>query len=473
MGPKLELREFYYTLRQTPDLIRYFADLKPETIYGAVLDSINVTEILADYDRDLFTMGNLSKGFIFDAHSVSFYDKDRKVGFTESISRTLEDYQLETTQNIIVVEKNAAATRLVELGISELTNSCIVTVGGNFSRAIWSLTERFKDKKNLLFICDGDVYGDDMMRTIEFGTMNSRHLPYKFPKVKFANIHLTGLFPSVGEKLGLPNDVEQKRPLNNPYAKKRLEFLERYNLVDERDIDAWRRNNTYELEALSTTFRNTKDEPVGLGIYLIEYMRLNDIPIKPPLPSDEELKKKFDQAAKDEFWSEIEAEVITQSPKQDLLTTMEQLIDNKSREIITEIYDEHEEELKDCLEQVGPKEIKFHINKQFSDNPSRSGYDLRAIAHKLKTTFNIDVNWNADDIKKLIEDALVKYIDDLSEAGKLWDSDIEFTPIHNETKTEDVYDMALKAIGADPKDAEKIREALQWRLDNEPGTKQG
>jgi len=101
-----------------------------ESIYASVLNHINMLEITADIDRAEFTMGNMSKGFIYDAHSYSFSDKERKVGFTETIARNLPEWELETTANILIVEKNSAATRLVEMGFSELTNTCIVTVGG-------------------------------------------------------------------------------------------------------------------------------------------------------------------------------------------------------------------------------------------------------------------------------------------------------------------------------------------------------
>jgi len=467
LGAKLELREFYYTMLQTPHLIEPFTNLKPETIYGAILDSINDMEILADIDRDDFTMGNLSRGFIFDAHSWSYYNKEKKVGFTETIARTLERYELEATQNVLVIEKNAAATRLVELGISELTNSMIVTVGGNFNRAIWALTERMKNHKNLLFMCDADVYGDDMLRTIEFGTMNSRHLPFKFPPTTWKNIYLTGLFPSIGERLGFPNDIEQRRPLSNPYAQKRLEFLERYNLMDQVDIETWRRNKTYELEALSTAFKNEKGEPVGLGIYVIEFMRIHNIPIKPPLPPDEELKRLFDEQAREELRVEIETEVTSQSPKEQLISLVQKFMDEKIRELIDEIYERFIDDLEECLESVGPKEIKFQINKQYQENPKRRSYDLKELAHKLKTVFDVTVNWNAEEIVKIVEGALEDYIRQLSEAGKLWDADVEFTPLENEEEQKDVYDMALEEIGADPEDAKKVREALTWRFGRE------
>ena len=469
LGAKLELREFYYALGQTPHLIEAFSTLKPKGIYGAVLDSINALEILADVDRADFTMGNLSRGFIFDSHSVSYGDKIRKVAFTETIAReALNEWEIRNTQNIIVVEKNAAANRLVELGISELTNSCIVTVGGNFSRAIWALTNRFKDKKNILFICDGDVYGDDMLRTIEFGTMNSRHLPYKFPPTIWENIHLTGLFPSIAETLELPNDVAQKRPMSNPYAKKRLEFLERFDLIDQRDIETWRRNKTYELEALSVTYQNpSTGEPVGIGIYLLEYMRLMNIPIKPPLPPDDILKERFDDEARRELRREIDEEVEEQSPKRDLINVISQLTDERISEVINEIYDEFIYALEEVLEEVTAKEIKFHINKQFEDSPTRDTYNLREIAHKLKTTFEVKVKWNAEEITRRIREALVSYLRQLSEAGELWDAEIEFESIHNEEKLKDLYDIVLEKLGARSEDAEKVRGALAKRFNHE------
>ena len=165
-----------------------------------------------------------------------------------------------------------------------------------------------------------------MNRGIQYGTINSAHLPYKFPPSKYKNIYLAGLYPSVAEEIGLPNDAEQKRPLSNRSARTRLEFLERHNLINQKDLDTWRRNKTYELEALSTSFRDDKGNPIGLGIYLIEYMRLKNIPIKPPLPPDDVLKKQFDEEAKKELYSEIEEEVFGQSPENDLRALILSLI---------------------------------------------------------------------------------------------------------------------------------------------------
>jgi len=182
LGVPLELREFYYTLGGDPDLVKDFEGIKAENIYSEVLKTISTLEVLADLGRENFVVGNLSKGFIYYYHSENYSDKDRKIAFTEKIARSvMTDDELEACENIIVIEKNASATRLVSLGMSELTNSVVVTIGGNFNRAIWELVKRFNGTKNIIVIADGDVYGVDMLRTIKVGTEASRHLDYKFP----------------------------------------------------------------------------------------------------------------------------------------------------------------------------------------------------------------------------------------------------------------------------------------------------
>ena len=464
LGPKLELREFYYTLRQHPELVDAFAGISPESIYPTVLNSINLLEIVADINRDEFTIGNLTKGFIYDNHSISFGNPEKKIGFTENIARAWDlTWELSESQNIIIVEKMAAATRLVEMDLSELTNSTIVTTGGNFNRAIWHITGRFRNSKNIIFMCDADVYGDDMMRTIEFGTMNSRHLPYKYPPGSNPNIHLAGLWPSVAETLNLPNDVEQKRPLNNPFAKQRLEFLERYELINPEDIATWRRNKTYELEALSTTFTNDKQEPIGLGIYIIEYMRIKGIPIKAPLPPDDVLKKDFDKAAWEEFAFEITTEVLDKSPRNTIIPALDSILSNLEEHIIEEILSNYRKAYAEILEKVSPKEIKYHIYQQFKDDPKRKSYNLREIAHKLKKEFKIDLKTDASDITVELETALQDYVESLGE--ELWAAHILLEAIHNESAIDqNIYDLALTKIGANPQDVARIRIALEKRF---------
>jgi hypothetical protein len=458
----LELREFYYAMRQNPDLVKPFDTGNPDTIYPNVLRSIMDVEILCDVDRDVFTIGNLSKGFIYYYHSPVFGQKERKIAFTEVIARTImspekeEEWQCGNCENIIVVEKNAAATRMVELGISEFTNSIIVTVGGNFSRAIWELTDRFKDKKNMIFMADADAYGVDMLRTIRVGTESSRHLPYKFPPEIFPKIFLAGLYPSIGEDLNLPNDVEQKRPLQNPFVQQRIAFLRKYGLLNAKDEQTWKNDKTYELEALSTSFTDEAGKPIGLGIYIVEYMRLHNIPVKPPIPPDDELEKEFHDAAIAELRREIDEKVTY--PK--FFWDLYHLFTEKKEELIGEILEKLLPAYEKCLERVTAKEIKFHIYKQFEADPKRSTYDLAAIAHKLKTKFDVIIDWAMQAFEIAMDEALIEY--DKPSANT---DEVEFTPIHNETNYDpNGYDLILKRMGAKDEDVARVREALKNRF---------
>jgi hypothetical protein len=470
-----ELREFYYTLRTTPKLVKPFAG-SPDNIYPMTLDAINNLEILCDIYRDTFTMGNLSKGFIYYYHSPVFGHKERKVAFTEVIARTIMDptkevdyfghseWECNDCENIIVVEKNAAANRLVELGISEFTNSIIVTVGGNFSRAIWELTDRFKDKKNIVFLADADAYGVDMLRTIQVGTESSRHLPYKFNPKKYDKIYLAGFYPSVGETLGLPNDVEQKRPLQNPYVKQRINFLMAHGLLNPQDYQTWANDKTYELESLSAGFENEKGEPIGLGIYLVEYMRLFGIPVKPPMPPDDKLKEEFDKAAIEELTEEIFNELSYPA----IYWKMDKMFREKKEELKQVILEDLLPRYKECLKEVTAKEIKYHIWKQFEEDPKRASYDLKAIAHKLKTKFNIDIDWDTIEYETKCDEWLNNW------EGPGFTTDVEFEPIHNESNYEpNGYDLIEKRIGAKDEDIEKVRKALLLRFKEDPRLKEG
>ena len=460
-----ELREFYYTLRTTPDLVKPFVTGKDDAIYPLTLRAINDLEILCDINRDQFTIGNLSKGFLYYFHSPIFGQKERKITFTETIARTImkpekeEEWQCGNCENIIIVEKNAAALRMVELGLSEFTNSIIVTVGGNFNRAIWELASRFKESKNLIFMADADAYGVDMLRTIQVGTESSRHLSYKFPPKKYPKIYLAGFFPSIGESLDLPNDVEQKRPLQNVFVKQRVHFLMSHGLLDQRDYDAWAHDKTYELESLSAGFENEKGEPIGLGIYIVEYMRMFNIPVKPPIPPDDKLKKEFDEAAKTELIREIHEAVNYPTFFWDLykfFTDHKATLETRILEDLMPAYEE-------CLEKVTPKEIKFHIWKQYEADPKIAQYDMAAIAHKLKTKFEIKVDWAMEDFANSFEQLQQTY------EQPEFTNNVEFTPIHNETSYEpNGYDLVLKRIGAKDKDVEKVRQALLTRFIDDP-----
>ena len=460
-----ELREFYYTLRTTPELVKPFATGNDDAIYPLTLRAICDLEILCDINRDQFTMGNLSKGFIYYFHSPIFGQKERKITFTEVIARSImkpekeEEWQCGNCENIIVVEKNAAALRMVELGLSEFTNSIIVTVGGNFNRAIWELASRFKDSKNMIFMADADAYGVDMLRTIQAGTESSRHLSYKFPPSRYPKVYLAGFFPSIGESLGLPNDVEQKRPLQNPFVRQRVNFLMNHGLLDQRDYDTWARDKTYELESLSAGFENEKGEPIGLGIYIVEYMRMFNIPVKPPMPPDDQLKKDFDEAARKELQREIDEKIAY--PK--FFWSYYNWLTALKEELKTKIYDSLLPKYEEALAQIGPKEIKFHIWKQFEEDPKRASYDLAAIAHKIKTKFDIIIDWALEKFEEALDEAKTDY------EGPEPETDTEFTPIHNEVNYDpNGYDLVLKRIGAKEEDVVKVRQALLTRFMDDP-----
>lgn len=460
LGAPLTLREFYYTLRQTPPLVEHFTGVDPKRLYSTVLAAINNLEILCDIGRERFTVGNLSKGFIYYYHSEKYSDKERKIAFTENIARSvLELGELESCANIIIIEKNAAATRLVDLGLSELTNSVILTTGGNFNRAIWAIVDRFKDEKNILFLCDGDAYGVDMLRTIMVGTEASRHLPFKFPPEENPSIHLTGLYPSIGEEVGLPNDVAAKRPLSNPYVQQRIAFLKRHGLLNDKDLEAFNRNQTFELEALSAFIKDPEGKPIGSAVYLIEYMRLYSIPLKPPLPPDDVLEEQFLEAALTELIAELEAEVEVNSPRHELYWRIYQLFTELESEILGEILADVYDDFEKTLSKVTAKEIKYHIFQQFKADPTRATYDLRAIAHKLKTKFTVLVDWDDEPLIENIEDQLDEY------GGATHEHGIEFEPIHNEEEADqNPYDLVLKKLGAKIDDVVKLRRALQNRF---------
>jgi DNA topoisomerase VI subunit A/6-pyruvoyl-tetrahydropterin synthase len=461
------LRELYYTVRNTPELVEPFKNVNIDRLYSSVLKTISTVEILCDIPREEFTVGNLSKGFIYYFHSERYADKLRKIAFTENIARkvlTLEE--LEACENIIVVEKNSIANRLVELGVSELTNSVIVTVGGYFNRSIWELISRFKEEKNIICLCDGDAYGIDMLRTIEVGTEASRHLPYKFPPSRYPNIHLAGLFPSIGETLGLPNDVAQKRPLNNPYVRRRINFLLKHGILNEQDHATWMRDKTYELEAMSSFIRDEEGKPIGAAAYLIEYMRIFNIPIKPPLPPDDELEKEFRKVAKQELEEWIYDQLDSKCPDSMLMDIIADFFYNLRMAVTKVINDRLKPLLEEALKEVTAKEIKYHIYKQYAANPGLSSYDLKIIAAKLRTQEKFEVTWSSEQLEEDIREALAKYEErDLpTPHSDIVEEDIQFAPIHNETKKENSYDLALQFLQVPPEKALQIRQALLKRF---------
>ena len=113
----------------------------------------------------------------------------------------------------------------------------------------------------------------------------------------------------------------------------------------------------------------------------------------------------------------------------------------------------------EALDKITAKEIKYHIYKQFEENPEKAQYDLAAIAHKIKRKFEIEVDWDLDDLEDAIKEKVEDYL------GPAAEEDVIFEAIHNdENYDKGGYDLVLRRLGADMEDAYKIREALKKRF---------
>lgn len=466
LGPSRELREFYYTLRGIPHLVEPFKTAA--AIYKEVLTSINYMEIYCDVDRASFTSGNIPKGFIHYGHNWTYGQADTPIGFTENQARgALRTYEVDSALSIVHMEKQAAATRLVTMGYSKVTNSVITTTGGNFTRGVYELTRRFHDKKNMVFFTDGDAFGQDMQRARQVGTMASRHLtPQNAFKESLPGIHNAGLFPSVCEMVGVPNDVDKKRPMTNPYVRKRVEFLERYGLADDRDLQTWNRDMTYELEGMSAHFTSTKDgAPVGLGIYLLEFKRLLGLPLKEfPDDDDDTLVDEFADLVKDDFRNDVQMAAEGDSPTSALANMIENKINAVTGRIQKEVHDKYIDDLSDMAESTDAALIRDHAALQYEDNPEREKYSIRDIAQGIVKKVDIEVKWNPEELMKVVEDALDKYVAGLGD--DLYEEEVEFEELDDDIREpRDFYDVAEEYIGARPEDCEELRGALKWRLD--------
>ena len=474
LGARMGLREFYYALRGKTDLVAPFAGAT--NLYEEVLATMNELEIYCDVNRDAFVTGNNPKGIMFYGHSFTFGNSERLIGMTENLARKgLDEYEIRHALNIIHLEKQAAASRLIEMGFSKLTNSLITTTGGNFTRAVYCLAERFHEQRNMLFFCDGDAYGNDMLRTLEYGSMASRHLTpdQAFPSSQFGNIYPAGLFPSVAERLDIQNDVEQKRPMSNLVTKRRVDFLKAHGLVDERDLDTWERDHTYELESLSTKFFSTKLDkegkhpPVGLGIYLVEFMRLKGIPLKPQPPEDDQtLLDDFEQAALEDLKDEIDTAISDKAPVESLKEVVEKKFQEVMDDVAKKIYDENAEEFRSWIEEVTAEQIREKVAEQYQKDPKREIFSLADIAKEMKANLSIEIEWRAEDLKKLIEQAVKDYAKSLiSRAEGFHKEQIEFQELPEpEEEIREFYDVVEDELGADPKDCEEVHNALEWRL---------
>ena len=475
--PRLGLRELYYVLRQNPELVKYF-DIRAEDLYKEIVDRINTLEILADVDRIKFTISTSSKGYIFYPFGYSFDDKRRRVAFTEELAvETIRKSDLPEIQSAIIIEKEAATNRLIEMGFPELTNSAVITVGGTFNRAVFRFTQRFAKEFPIIFFADGDVAGSKMLSLVSFGSKRSGHLSLRS---RDSNIHIAGLFPFVGHKINLPNDVEEKRPLQNAWARSMMRHLKRFGLVDDKDLNVWEKDYTCELEALSTAFvsEKLKDEqgrpqPIGLGIYLTEYMRLMKIPPK-PLPKDD-VKDDFEWYVKDKIQRKLKPSIdktfIIEAIRR-IEDELESLIDEYQERVADEEFDKHKDEIEEFLDKTDVELIKKHLIAQYCRNMRKRIYNVFNVADKVIKKCKTEVRFDDDlfeeirrDIEEAIEELIAKIkpkIEKLLE-NAIVESELELKEL-GDVKVCDLYDKILEELGAKPEDAEKVREALKLRI---------
>ncbi len=270
-------------------------------------------------------------------------------------------------------------------------------------------------------------------------------------------------FESIREFLRA-NDIEGKRPMDNEAVRKRLEFQERHNTLDERDLATFKRNKTYELEALSSSYTNPKGEPIGLPIYLTEFFRIKELPCKPqPTEDDAKILRMFRRRVENKFKEDVKFALNNDSPEYDL----KGIIEDKIKEIIDrmaeEIIDKHMDTLMEKAEEVTADQIRDKLLYQYQVNPYREIFSLGEVVEELTKEFEIVVEWEPDELKKKVEDTLEDYVYDRE--GDIYTDEIEFQDLPDlEEELIPFYDVVEKAIGADPEDCQKIREALEWRL---------
>jgi len=470
---RLALREMYYIIRTNSEYDQYFKGISNTKYADEFNDRVNTLEILADLDRINFTISTGSKGYFHYPFNRHYSDVRRKVLFSEELGfEVIQESELTNCQSILICEKEAATNRLLELGFAKLTNMAISTVQGTFNRAVFRFTKRFNDVFPLIYFADGDIYGSKMLSLIGFGSKRSRHLNLR--NIGSEKIFIAGLFPSVGEDIGLENDKEQKRPLASEQNRAMLAHLKQFNLVDESDVETWERNKTFELEALSTTFINSNKEPVGLAIYLIEYMRLNKVPVK-PMPLDNELQNfldGFNEKIEDDLFPIPDREFVTDHLR-NFETKIDELFDKISIPLRDQALIDHQEKIEKYLEEIDSETIKNQLISQYCQDMELEIYDLDEIVQNSVNYAYTNIDYDNDELIKEIETDVKEAMDKLFDLikpkiEKLVDeckvsSDLELNEI-SKMKACNLYDKVLTVLTVKEEDKLLIREALEKRL---------
>jgi len=258
--------------------------------------------------------------------------------------------------------------------------------------------------------------------------------------------------------------------MNTDKGKAMIAFAQKYKSLDERDMQTFRRNKTYELEAMSAKYTSTKPDkegkypPVGLGIYATEIYRFYDIPCKPkPTDDDEELVKAFRRRAQTNFESDVKWALDADSPE----LPLQNLIENKLLEIIErlkeEIIKKYTDSLTEKVKEVTADQIREKLLHQYQNNPRRENYSLFEVVEEITKEFKIEVEWNPDELLQKVEDTLERYVTDRK--GDIYSETIEFQSLPKpEEELKPFYDVVEEALGARPEDCLEVREAVEWRL---------
>jgi len=453
-NPPMGLRDGYYTIRQSPHLIGPFRST--QNIYQAYLQSINHLEIICDVDRATFVEGRTPKGLIFYPHHYTYGNIDKPVGFTENIARhVLKDYEIENCMNIIAIEKLASAVPLAASKFPKLTNSLLVTTGGFYTRGIATIIKRFMDYKTIWLWTDADVWGVYMREVIRLGSMNARHLD---DKIRHPNVINAGLKPAVARELGLPNDIEEKRPLEKPESRKRIELLRMVGFPEE-DLKVFQDNYTFELEALNVAFRDRDNNPVGQALYLAKLMELLDRPIKPIPDWDAEWLK---EQAKHEL------ERITSNKLRDSITfdtelkqAISEAVTEKVQELVEEVISQHLEKVQEKLD-LDDDHIKALIYDWYKNHLEKEYIPASVIPKKafevnIRSVPKETIEAKVKEFKAKLKEIVKELLEELKLEVDVVTKDV---PKPNTTKR-DLYRQVYKELKIRPEDERRMEEALK------------
>lgn len=464
---RCSLRTAYYTCRQKPEFAKYFEGTKNfNTVW---LDTVSrQLEILCDIDRDILTFGTPG-GVFFFPYSRQFGSKKAMIALSEDLATMhLKDSEIKHCMNILINEKMANALELIndKTEFLKLSNMACTTRGGRPNKAILKLVNRFATQKNVLLWCDADVWGEDMREVIRRGSKNLRHTTLSQTSSRAFDV---GLFPSVAEALDVPVDIDEKRPMSGDEktgSRKMVEHLKNGGL-NILDLQTFYNDKTFEIEGLHATFVNDQNRPIGTQLYLTEYLRIMNLKCKPEPPIDDE-KLRNDLA--NELTIQLEQQLresLNEQINLDVdINIFNDLIIAFREQKINEIMLQNKNTITQILETVSMEELRNRINNWYVHHMKSEIYNLSDIVNEMIKEIKIDIKNNFENLQNEI-DMLIKKVSENIQDELLTTEITASMQLKEFKKVETVinyYDAILKKLGASPKDALKIRNALQKRL---------